>query len=319
MNRRFVAAFVAACIVAAVGAAASVAYRVFSQDAAGRLAAKADFEGLEIRARLREEPLGPRRSGTPGDGSPPRYEADPELLLVDVYERGAGDRWRIPADSPYLPSLRTEGAVPRPAYPPSSTVLLSSPLKGDSAGRMAVDALYTSLSQISAFEAFRDALIGLAAFLALAALVLAIVSGSDAARSLSLATEGPSQKSGGPAGGRRASARKAAERSAAEMAAAAAEYQYEETLAEAAEKASVSASTGISIKEAAIPADLVRADLVRADEEFDIPLMNDEPVGAGDFREAEDGFREAENGSRAAAEGPAGLYSRLRASAGNPT
>ena len=109
-----------------------------------------------------------------------RYEASPGLLLVDVYERGAGDRWRIPADSPYLPTPSAPGSpIPAPAYPASSTILLSAPLKGDTSGNLAVDALYTTLTQQQVFESFRDAMIGFAAYLAIAAFILAIAAGRE--------------------------------------------------------------------------------------------------------------------------------------------
>ena len=269
MNRRFVAAFAAVCIAAALGAAASVAYRVLARDSAGRNAAKADFEGLRsVLAYVKS----PSDLADPGLRArlASRYEANPNLLLVDVYERGSGDRWRIPADSPYLPSLRTEGAVPQPAYPPSSTILLSSPLKGDSSGRMAVDALYTSLPQVSAFESFRDALIGLAAFLALAALVLAIVSGSDAAGSPAgreevFAVEGEHEGSARRPG--------ADARSVSDLAAAAAEYQYETLAADPTARTAeqdMGPATGIAVKAGVLP----------ADDEFDIPVMLDEPRAA---------------------------------------
>jgi hypothetical protein len=268
MNRRFVAAFAAVCIAAALGAAASVAYRVLARDSAGRNAAKADFEGLRSVLAYVKSPADLADAGLRARLAS-RYEANPSLLLVDVYERGAGDRWRIPADSPYLPSLRTEGAVPQPAYPPSATILLSSPLKGDSTGRMAVDALYTSLPQISAFESFRDALIGLAAFLALAALVLAIVSGSDAARNPA-AQEEVFAVDGAPEGS--AHRQGAAARSVSDLAAAAAEYQYETLAADSTETAGTAEKdegpvTGIAVKAGVLP----------ADDEFDIPVMLDEP------------------------------------------
>ena len=272
MNRRFVRAFAAVCIVAAIGAVGFVVYRVLSEDAAGALAAKADFEGLRsVLAYVKS----PSDLADPGLRArlASRYEANPSLLLIDVYERGAGDRWRIPADSPYLPSVRSEGAVPQPAYPPSTTLLLSSPLKADTSGRLAVDALYTSLTQLSAFEAFRDTLIALAAFLAMAALVLAIVSGSDAAR-------GPSAEAAGlaPEGATRNAAQSAARRAAtaADLASAAAEYQYETLHPSAAdeaddqaavEKAASGLATGISIKTAVSP----------LDEDFDIPIVSDAP------------------------------------------
>ena len=145
MNRRFVAAFAAVCIAAALVSAASVAYRVLAGDAAGRKAAKADFDGLRsVLAYVKTtsdlaEPSLRTRLAT-------RYETNPRLLLVDVYERGAGDRWRIPADSPYLPATRSGGSAPEPLYPPFSTILLSSALKGDSSGKLAVDALYIRTS-----------------------------------------------------------------------------------------------------------------------------------------------------------------------------
>jgi GGDEF domain-containing protein len=291
MNRRFVAAFAAVCIVAALAAAASVAYRVLAGDSTGRTAAKADFEGLvsvlayvKSSSDLADPGLRARLAS--------RYEANPSLLLVEVYELGAGDRWRIPADSPYLSSLRAEGGLPRPAYPPRSTILLSSPLKGDSSGTMAVDALYTSLTQISAFEAFRDAMIGLAAFLALAALFLAIVSGSDMAGLVprpGLAGEPPSP----------AHRRGAAASSGAELAAAAAEYQFE-TLSAADAEREKGPSTGIAVKELALP----------AEEDFDIPVMMEEPAAvAAHAAPSSDVDEPSAPGPRECGDEPAGLYS----------
>ena len=131
MNRKFATVFSVICIAAALGAVGSVAYRVLQENAAGREAAAVDFEGLrsvlsgvKSSSDLAEPGLRARLAS--------RYEASPGLLLVDVYERGAGDRWRIPADSPYLAS--TGKAGPEPSYPPASTLLLSAPLKGDSSG-----------------------------------------------------------------------------------------------------------------------------------------------------------------------------------------
>src|SRR5208283_4102301 len=192
----------------------------------------------------------------------------------------------------YLSSLRTEGGLSRPAYPPRSTILLSSPLKGDSSGTMAVDALYTSLTQFSAFEAFRDAMIGLASFLALAALLLAIVSGSDMARNLApqrgFAGEAPSPSH------RRGSAASGA----AELAAAAAEYQYETLSAADAEKED-GPTTGIAVKEVALP----------AEEGFDIPVMMEEPVPAATAVAAPTVAAPAAPGPRECDDEPAGLYS----------
>jgi GGDEF domain-containing protein len=232
MNRKVIVAFSIVCIVATMGAVISVAYRVIASDAAGRNAAKADFEGLRsVLAYVKS----PSDLADPGLRArlAARYEASSALLLVDVYERDLGDRWRIPSDSPYLPP--GSGASPSPVHPPASTILLSAPLKGDSSGRLAVDALYTSLSQVEAFEPFRDALICLGAFLALAAVTLAIISGGEGMRAVKAEAE-----------------TKGAEPSVApsDFAAEAAHYQYE-TLAAEAER-----------------------NQAAREEEFDIPLMD---------------------------------------------
>jgi GGDEF domain-containing protein len=247
MNRKFATIFAVGCIVAVLGAVSAVAYRVLSQDAAGREAAKADFEGLRsVLAYVKEssdlaEPGLRARLAS-------RYEANPSLILVDVYERGVGDRWRIPAESPYLSPKG--GAGPAPSYPPASTILLSAPLKGDSSGRLAVDALYISLTQASAFEAFRDSLIGLGAFLALAALVLALVSGKEGARKVlhasSYSEEGDEESI--PDAGAAPSA------AASDLAAAAAHYQFETLADEETEKEEASEEP--------------------AADDFDIPLMD---------------------------------------------
>jgi GGDEF domain-containing protein len=180
MNRKFATAFSILCLGAALVAAGSVAYRVLSAEAAGREAAKLDFEGLRsVLAYVKS----PSDLADPGLRArlAARYEANPGLLFVDVYERESGDRWRIPAASPYLPVGHAQGAAPEPVEPPTSTMLLSAPLKGDSTGKLAVDALYANIFQIEAFEPFRDSLIGLGAFLALAAVALAIASSSRVA------------------------------------------------------------------------------------------------------------------------------------------
>jgi GGDEF domain-containing protein len=302
MNRRFVAAFAAACVTAALASAAFVAYRVLDADASGRKSAKADFEGLRSvlanvkgASDLAEPSLRARLAS--------RYEANPSLLLVDVYERGDGDRWRIPAESSYLPAAST-GSVPEPLYPPASTILLSAPLKGDSSGKLAVDALYTSLPQSAVFSAFRDALIGLAAFLALAALVLAFVSSFGYAGSpASAATYKPADE------GLELDSSAA---SASELAAAAAEYQYDtlgssEGEAEAERefdlepeimpelepgyefdaKNDAGHARGISIKAPAAP----------LEEEFDIPIIAEDMAAADTRVEKDCGDR------------PEGLYS----------
>lgn len=286
MNRRFAQAFAAVCIAAALGSAASVAYRVLSADASGRKAAKADFEGLrsvlayvKASSDLAEPSLRARLAS--------RYEANPSLLLVDVYERGIGDRWRIPSSTPYLPQGPAEGAAPAPAYPPASTILLSSPLKGDSSGKLAVDALYTSLTQATAFEAFRDALIALGAFLALAALILAFVSGAESKpKPAASAAPQPSEE-------------ESAESTAARVAAAAAEDLYDALVAEEAERESA-AKKGISIK---LPAE-------SAEEEFDIPIMSEsEPVSEAAPSPAAAPAQAPVQAEQECPEQPEGLYS----------
>lgn len=212
MNRKFATIFAIVCIAAAFGALGSVAYRVLEADRAGREAAKADFEGLRSvlayvkgQTDLSDPSLRARLAS--------RYEASSDLLLVYVYEQGSGAVWRIPADSPYLGRNLGANALPEPAYPPASTLLLSAPLKGDSSGKLAMDALYTSLPQAAVFEAFRDAVIGLGAFLAIAALVLAVAfSRSDRATK--------EETGDGEAEGEISAA-------AVELAAAGAQYQFE--------------------------------------------------------------------------------------------
>lgn len=174
MNRKFATIFAIVCMAAAIFAVGSVVYRISAADRAGREAAKADFEGLrsvlayvKSQADLADPGLRARLAS--------RYEASPGILVIDVYERGSGEVWRIPANSPYMKQQRA--GAPEPVYPAASTLLLSAPLKGDSSGKLAIDALYTSLPQAAVFEAFRDALIGLGAFLAIAALVLTLLSG----------------------------------------------------------------------------------------------------------------------------------------------
>ena len=252
MNRRITTTFAAVCIAAALGAAGSVAYRVLSQDAAGRDASKADFEGLrsvlayvKASSDLADPGLRARLAS--------RFEASPSLLLVDVYERGAGDRWRMPADSPYLVEESRGGGAPKSSYPPSSTILLSSPLKGDSSGKLAVDALYVSLPQAAVFEAVRDALIALGAFLAAATLVLAITMGRKSGRG----KETSFDFSSGEGSGAKAKEAETASAGIAEgsgAAAAAAQYQFDVLEAES------KAGNG----------ELDSS----ADEEFDIPVMD---------------------------------------------
>jgi len=282
MNRKFATIFASVCIAAALGAIASVAYRVLAQGAEGRESAKADFEGL---CSVLSSVKGPSDLGEPSLRArlAARYEASPALLLVDVREKGAGDRWRIPADSPYLASVDGPGGRSEPSYPPASTILLSAPLKGDSSGKLAVDALYVSLPQAYAFAACRDALIGLGAFLALAALVLALVSGAEGARGQgpreAFAADSAADEKGADNGFDEIDMPSVA---ASDLAAAGAQYQFETLDREE---------------------DAAESEDAAPDEEFDIPIMEaglaiksapeDTPASAAAYDES----------------GPAGLFS----------
>jgi len=104
------------------------------------------------------------------------YRDSPTLLLISVYERGTGVLWRLPAASNYLPASQNTASIPQPSYPSNSSILFSAPLRGDSSGSLAVDALYVSLSQGRVFSVLRDLCLALAAYLALACIVLFISS-----------------------------------------------------------------------------------------------------------------------------------------------
>ena len=173
MNRRSIAVFAALSIVVAALAAASVAYRILEAEAAGKKAAAVDFEALTA------ELSGVRNATDLGDGTlrvalTSHYKNAANILLIAVYERGSGMRWRIPADSDYLPAAENQKPFPQPTYPDRSAYLLSAPLRSDITGRLAVDALYSILDQNSIFLAFRDALLAIGAYLAASALFFAI-------------------------------------------------------------------------------------------------------------------------------------------------
>lgn len=264
MNRKFATVFAIACIAAALAAAGSVAFRIVAEDRAGREAAKADFEGLRSvlayvkgQADLADPGLRARLAS--------RYEASAGLLFIDVYDRSSGDVWRIPADSPY----QAKGKASPPSYPAAATLLLSAPLKGDSTGSLAMDALYTSLTQASIFAAFRDALIGLGAFLAIAALVLAIAS-SRGARSTA-ATEAPEGE-------------ESFSEEAIALAAAGAQYQYETLGADKGTEEDFdipiignTMSTGLVIKEAPEELEREEAGEPKAEAE-EVPLPSESPL-----------------------------------------
>jgi len=200
MNRRSVAVFAALSIIVAALAAGSVAYRVLSAESEGRKAAAADFERLaallaDVRSSsdLADEGLRARLGA--------HYKSAPSLLLVSIYERGAGLRWRIPARSAYLPASENEAPFPEPLYPDRSSLLLSAPVKSDVTGRLAVDALYTTVSQATIFLAFRDAALTLGAYLAVSAAAFAALAAargkkSGAGRSPAVGAMGPSASAG---------------------------------------------------------------------------------------------------------------------------
>lgn len=171
MNKKTAAGFAALSLLVVLAATASVAFRVLQADSAGRKAAKADFERLSAILRPlsdSRELADPALRASLGA----YYKARSTLLLATVYERGAGLRWRIPARSPYLPAAENEKPLPETSYPPRSSLLLASPLPGDPSGRLVLEALYVTLPQSAVFLAFRDAALGLAAYLVLSALVL---------------------------------------------------------------------------------------------------------------------------------------------------
>jgi hypothetical protein len=79
----------------------------------------------------------------------------------------------MPDRSDYLLDSENQKPFPEPRYPGRSSVLISAPIKGDVTGRLAVDALYSTLGQSTVFTALRDAVLALAVYLALAAVILA--------------------------------------------------------------------------------------------------------------------------------------------------
>jgi hypothetical protein len=154
-------------------AAAAFSLSVYAQD--GKKRASANFQRLESllgQVRRAEDLNDPALRSSLAQF----YRDSPSLLLVSVYERGKGVMWRLPARSDYLASAENTAAIPEPSYPPRSALLYSAPLRGDSSGRLAVDALYVSISQGRVFAVLRDLCLGLAAYLALACIVLFIAS-----------------------------------------------------------------------------------------------------------------------------------------------
>jgi hypothetical protein len=175
MNKKaantFLIVSLAVSILSVAGAAFSLS--IYAQD--GKKRASANFQRLDAllgqvhRAEDLNEP-------SVRSSLAQFYRDSPSLLLISVYERGKGVMWRLPARSDYLPSAENTAAIPEPSYPPRSALLYSAPLRGDSSGRLAVDALYVNLSQGRVFAILRDLCLGLSAYLALACIVLFIAS-----------------------------------------------------------------------------------------------------------------------------------------------
>ena len=108
------------------------------------------------------------------------YASDRRLLAVWVADRDRGILWRLPDRSPYLPSSENFSRDVRVTAPKLVTTLLRSDWSGDGR-RIEIDALYVTVSQERAFVIFRDAAIGLGAWL-LVALFVILVGGSDGER-----------------------------------------------------------------------------------------------------------------------------------------
>ncbi|MBL8967282.1 MAG: hypothetical protein JNG85_09745, partial [Spirochaetaceae bacterium] len=187
MNKKTANGFAVLSLLVVLAATASVALRVAAADTAGRRSAAADFERLSAL-------VAPARGAA--DLADPKlrasleahYRSSPSLLLATVYERGAGVRWRIPSRSEYLPAVENARPLPDTRYPPRSSLLLAEPVPGDKSGRLVIEALYATLPQATVFTAFRDATLGIAAYLALAAVAFLVAglakgtSGSKARR-----------------------------------------------------------------------------------------------------------------------------------------
>lgn len=106
------------------------------------------------------------------------YDSDPRLLLVWVGDRDRGILWRLPDRSAYLPSSENYSRAPRVVAPPLATRLFRADWSGE--GRKAeIDALYVTVSQEKAFVIFRDAAIGLGAWLLVSLFVILLGGGEE--------------------------------------------------------------------------------------------------------------------------------------------
>lgn len=175
MNKKAANTFLIVSLAVSILSVAATAFSlsIYAQD--GKKRASANFQRLEAllsQVRRAEDLNAPSVRSSLAQF----YRDSPSLLLISVYERGKGVMWRLPARSDYLPSAENTAAMPEPSYPPRSALLYSAPLRGDSSGRLAVDAVYVSISQGRVFAVLRDLCLGLAAYLALACIVLFIAS-----------------------------------------------------------------------------------------------------------------------------------------------
>jgi GGDEF domain-containing protein len=151
-------------LLAVVAIAASVVLRVYLEEAEGRKAARDSFSRLcTVLAPVRTA----SDLAAPGirEGLLRYYRESPNVLLVSVYERGSGVRWRIPARSDYLPERQNSSFIPQPDYPIQSAFLLAAALPADVTGKLAVDGLYVILPQVKVFGILRDAGLALAALI----------------------------------------------------------------------------------------------------------------------------------------------------------
>ena len=151
-------------LLAVIAVAASVVLRVYLEEAEGRKAARDSFARLcTVLAPVRT--ASDLAAPAIHEGLMRYYRESPNVLLVNVYERGSGVRWRIPAHSDYLPERQNSSFIPQPEYPVQSAFLLASALPADVTGKLAVDGLYVILPQAKVFAIFRDAGLALAALI----------------------------------------------------------------------------------------------------------------------------------------------------------
>jgi GGDEF domain-containing protein len=173
MNRKQRTVFVILGLVVILAAVSVAVIRIAYAETEGRKAAKADFDEIILS-------LGSLRQAA--DIADPalrqrlvrHYSASPDLLLLLVAERGTGVVWSIPGRSPYLRVL--PGSTPVIDHPDRSSMLLSAPLRGDSSGRLVLEALYVAIPQATVFTAFRDAGLISGAWL-IVSLVIALIVG----------------------------------------------------------------------------------------------------------------------------------------------